>query len=941
MSKLTTSLLFPVLLLLLVAVVACDGLITVTENERAEITPVQAQRPALASTTSPPAVVSTSVPIPTSVQVGVDCPSNQLVEVIILVEPLDSGEVTLPDSVIITTGAATPVCKDDQINVIARPAEGYRFDHWEEGLTGRRATQAIVMTQSKLIRAIFVKADTATQEPTVYHSISINGQTVQSQSVGLEGGSVAISPPPPGGGQSPYPAGFMVMLTPRGDEGYEENPWSGDCGGVGPCQLVMNNDKNLKISFSAINHKLTTSASPAEGGSVSLPGSSSHPHKAIIILEHKPNEGFRFDRWSGDCDGRGLCPLVMDGPKSVTAIFVAVQLTLATNAQPSVGGTVTPSGVNSYEWGVREAIHHSAAHGYEFFGWTGACSGAGACEVAMRQDLSVTANFRLIQRTLYTRITPREAGSVSPLGNTGFDHGESVTITPKPAQGYRFVNWSGDCSGMGSCTLIMDRDRIVIAVFEPIQFTLRTNASPTNGGVLSPQGPRTYSMGTDVVITPVPAPGYKFLRWSGDCSGETASCTLNMTQDRTVTAEFSRIQRTLTTRVTPSAGGTVNPAGTSGYQHGERVTINAQPSADYTFVRWEGDCSGETASCTLNMTQDRTVTAEFSRIQRTLTTRVTPSAGGTVNPSGTNGYQHGERVTINAQPSVDYTFVRWEGDCSGSGSCTVVLNGNKSVTAVFAAEEPILDPAYSQWMMFVKAEVYENYDAYVPQISDFGPFNRYVDDGNFLIRIAGGSIYENSVVGFRTWLYHEGTGSYQVGVRGDDGVALYANGAFISGRGNAEDPMSYGTLELNSGWNKIEALVYNGPWSISLQLEPVLSTIGIMDANAYDGAPVPALRTTLTTTATPAGGGSVSPPGDQTREYGSSVTVTATPAAGYKFTGWSGDCSGTGDCVLVMDGSKSVTANFERSGDAISLRSGTINGKALNQSQGETRICVG
>ena len=296
MSKLTTSLLFPMLLLLLVAVVACDGLITVTENERAAVAPVQAQPPALASTTSPPAVVSTSVPIPTSVQVGVDCPSNQLVEVIILVEPLDSGEVTLPDSVIITTGGATPVCKDDQINVIARPAEGYRFDHWEEGLTGRRATQAIVMTQSKLIRAIFVKADTATQEPTVYHSISINGQTVQSQSVGLEGGSVAISPPPPGGGQSPYPAGFMVMLTPRGDEGYEENPWSGDCGGVGPCQLVMNNDKNLKISFSAINHKLTTSASPAEGGSVSLPGSSSHPHKAIIILEPKP---------SGACGTKG------------------------------------------------------------------------------------------------------------------------------------------------------------------------------------------------------------------------------------------------------------------------------------------------------------------------------------------------------------------------------------------------------------------------------------------------------------------------------------------------------------------------------------------------------------------------------------------------------------------------------------------------------------
>ena len=775
----------------------------------------------------------------------------------------------------------------------------------------------------------------------------------------------------------------------------------------------------------------------------------------------------------------------MDGPKSVTAIFVAVQLTLATNAQPSVGGTVTPSGVNSYEWGLRETIDHSAAHGYEFFGWTGACAGAGACEVAMRQDLSVTANFRLIQRTLYTRITPREAGSVSPLGNTGFDHGESVTITPKPAQGYRFVNWSGDCSGRGSCTLIMDRDRIVIAVFEPIQFTLRTNASPTNGGVLSPQGPRTYSMGTDVVITPVPAPGYKFLRWSGDCSGETASCTLNMTQDRTVTAEFSRIQRTLTTRVTPSAGGTVNPAGTSGYQHGERVTINAQPSADYTFVRWEGDCSGS-GSCTVVLNGNKSVTAVFAAeepildpaysqwmmfvkaevyenydayvpqisdfgpfnryvddgnfliriaggsiyensvvgfrtwlyhkgrgsyrvgitgddgvalnangefiagrgnaedhanygtlvlnsgwnkiealvyngptdvelsldpmlstfgvidanaydrapvptLGTTLTTAASPAGGGSVSPSVTQTREYGSSVTVNATPSAGYKFTGWSGDCSGTGDCHLVMDGDKSVTAVFAAEEPSPDPAYSQWKRFVKPGVDENPNTYVPRIPDFGDLDSVVDDGPFLIR--GGSMFTNSVVGFRTWLYHEGTGSYQVGVRGDDGVALYANGAFISGRGNAEDPMSYGTLELNSGWNKIEALVYNGPWSISLQLEPVLSTIGIMDANAYDGAPVPALRTTLTTTATPAGGGSVSPPGDQTRKYGSSVTVTATPAAGYKFTGWSGDCSGTGDCVLVMDGSKSVTANFERSGDAISLRSGTINGKALVLSQ--------
>ena len=45
---------------------------------------------------------------------------------------------------------------------------------------------------------------------------------------------------------------------------------------------------------------------------------------------------------------------------------------------------------------------------------------------------------------------------------------------------------------------------------------------------------------------------------------------------------------------------------------------------------------------------------------------------------------------------------------------------------------------------------------------------------------------------------------------------------------------------------------------------------------------------------------------------GSMVTLTATPTAGSTFTGWSGDCSGTGTCTVTMDAAKTVTATFGR-----------------------------
>jgi alpha-tubulin suppressor-like RCC1 family protein len=79
------------------------------------------------------------------------------------------------------------------------------------------------------------------------------------------------------------------------------------------------------------------------------------------------------------------------------------------------------------------------------------------------------------------------------------------------------------------------------------------------------------------------------------------------------------------------------------------------------------------------------------------------------------------------------------------------------------------------------------------------------------------------------------------------------------------------------------------------------------------------LYPTLTVTKSDIGAGSVasSPAGIScgttcTSQFttGSSVTLTATPDSGSIFTGWSGACSGTGDCTVTMDATKNVTASF-------------------------------
>jgi hypothetical protein len=187
--------------------------------------------------------------------------------------------------------------KDTITMLTATPSAGYRFDKWSGDVSDKVTSVSITMNTNKSISVTFIK---------VY-----NVNTAVSPS-----GSGAVSPT---GGT--YDEGSSVTLTATPATGYRFIKWSGDVSDtVTPLVIPINADKNITANFIKV-YTLTTSASPAEGGSVS-PADGTYDEGSTVTLNAVPAAGYIFEKWSGDVSGNVTpATLTMDGNKNVIASF--------------------------------------------------------------------------------------------------------------------------------------------------------------------------------------------------------------------------------------------------------------------------------------------------------------------------------------------------------------------------------------------------------------------------------------------------------------------------------------------------------------------------------------------------------------------------------------------------------------------------------------------
>jgi hypothetical protein len=344
--------------------------------------------------------------------------------------------------------------------------------------------------------------------------------------------------------QSVYSYGTSVQLTANAELGWSLGGWSGDLGGnENPSFIAMNSDRVVTALFNQIEYPLTVTASPSEGGSVSLNNSGPYHYGDKVELTANPETGWNFFGWIGSLSGSTSPEVItIDGEKSVTATFTQGLYSLIATVSPAEGGLISLNDTGPYNYGDWVELTANPAIGWSFDHWSEGLSGTvNPSAILIDDNKLVTAHFIQTEYSLTLTANPIEGGSVSTNASGPYHYGDYVELTAVPTVGWSFSIWSGDHSGSTNPAVITITDNTAVtATFTQDQYTLSVTTSGS-GSVGKDPDQLTYTYGTVVTLTATPGTGYQFGQWSGDLSGSVNPTTITMTSDKSVTATFTTL----------------------------------------------------------------------------------------------------------------------------------------------------------------------------------------------------------------------------------------------------------------------------------------------------------------------------------------------------------------------------------------------------------------
>ena len=523
----------------------------------------------------------------------------------------------------------------------------------------------------------------------------------------------------------------------------------------------------------------TVTSSPV-GISCGTHCSKQYTDDTVITLTAVADAGSIFQGWTG-CDiiNGDSCGVTMTWDATITATFDH-SVTLDVTKTGTGTGVVTsnPGGISCgavcsdvYWPSTVVTLTASADVDSGFTGWTGCGTAiANTCVITPTADVTVTAAFAHDATVAVVR-TGTGTGTVTstPPGiacgatcSYLFPGGTALTLTAQEDVTSTFQGWTGCDSESGvNCFISVSIDITPTAQFG-LNATLGVSKTGNGTGTVmsSPAGitcgamcSHVYGPSAVVKLTATPDDHNVFQGWTGCALVIGTTCTITMTADVTVSAQFGT-GNTLTVSKPGAAGTAVmsSPSGiscwsgcteaTGTFVAGQEVTLYASSTnRSIEFAYWTRDCEG-TRPCRVTVDRDVSVGAVFAattaKKYNLVITKTKKSAGDgvienhdeTIHCGSTcrNGYYIGTPITLTATTNPGSTFMGWAPaslNCLGTDPCFVAMYSGKTVRAIFVGPQKLR--VRKQHVRAGNGTIVSD-----PVGIDFGPYGTY-DDAYFLL----------------------------------------------------------------------------------------------------------------------------------------------------------------------------------------------------------------
>lgn len=316
------------------------------------------------------------------------------------------------------------------------------------------------------------------------------------------------------------PAGTQLTLTAVADAASSFAGWTGDCTGQSECRIVLDSDRAVAATFSPLSppplgKHVVTVAKSGPGEVVSNPAridcgsicSAIFDDGTALTFSAVADPGFHLAGFRGACTGQS-CTLLLRSDALIEVDFEPGPPppgthTLRVTRSGSGAGAVSssPGGIDcgsacsaGFPDGTQVTFRAAPSPGSRFAGWSGACSGTGACTMTVRADASLEAAFESLpppDSHLVAEVSGPgvvgggglNCGNGASACDAALRPGTSVHLTATTAPAARFIGWGEACRGaQATCDLTVQGDTRLSARFE---FEVQT-LLPADGTVYSP-----------------------------------------------------------------------------------------------------------------------------------------------------------------------------------------------------------------------------------------------------------------------------------------------------------------------------------------------------------------------------------------------------------------------------------------------------------------------